>query len=207
MTVRACAIIGVSGPDGAGKTTVVRALTADLRASGTEPVHTYLYGCAVCRRAGRAASARMQRGAQRVHAAGALHALVDATELAVRLAAVRLRARGRPVLTDRSPLDGLAKHDPSPRSIAARMFLRSARAYEIIALLDAPAATLCARDGEHGIEEMERARAAFARWAAVLANVDMVTTEGRSTEEVASGIGARGAAPGGREPDREGDHS
>jgi hypothetical protein len=110
------------------------------------------------------------------------HGLVDAVELWMRLSLAKARARllaakgtGRNiVVSDRSPLDGLAKHDPKAGSLAARAYARLAASYDVIAWLDAAPAVLAVRDREHAPSELERQREVFARWAPLLPNVARV---------------------------------
>jgi hypothetical protein len=106
------------------------------------------------------------------------HAVVDATELLVRLF---LAARRRPavLLTDRSPLDGLVKHASfaGPGTVAGRLYRLAARRYRRIALLDAPAAVLAARDREHDEQTLEQLRQRFREAAAELPNVKLVPSD------------------------------
>lgn len=184
MTASAAQVVGLAGPDGSGKSTAVRVVRERLSADGAAVASTYGYGCFMCRRlpprsAARASPAAGSRRALWVRA----HALVDALELGARLLAARQRARvkarrrgdGRPVprivVTDRSPLDGLVKYDLPPAALASRCFMALARRYRVIVVLDAPAEVLAARDAEHPADQLEGARAAFARWRARLPNV------------------------------------
>jgi hypothetical protein len=121
-----------------------------------------------------------------------VHGYVDAYELVVRLLALRLAATwgtSAVVVTDRGPLDGLAKHDPPRRSQLARRYLRLASKYDLIVLLDAPADLLAHRDGEHCAEELEHWRALYRRWADVTAaagnEVLVVDTVGRAPDSIA----------------------
>ncbi len=168
--------LGISGPDGAGKSTVAGALAEALRRRGRTALVVHLYGCVLCRRAAQ----RPPRPERRASAPrltlllASLHALLDAAELGLRLAlariALRRRARSRRdsapavLLTDRSPLDGLAKHDPAPQGAVAAAWVALAHRYTRIVALDAPAATLAARDGQHAPAEMAAWRRRFATW-------------------------------------------
>ncbi|MFF9171214.1 MULTISPECIES: glycosyltransferase [unclassified Streptomyces] len=144
-------LVAVSGPDGTGKSTLVRQAVSALRGQGYTVARTYCYGCVLCRRyPGRPRSLRnagpVPRPERRIDA---LHARVDAAETALRLAVARLLTalRGRRpavILSDRGPLDSLAKFDPPAGSRTAALFERLARAYDLTLLLgvdgDAPAA-------------------------------------------------------------------
>lgn len=152
-------VIGVSGPDGAGKSALVGGLARALRAGGTTVTTAYCYGCVLCRRLpspGRGPSARPPRRATGLPSpARAAHCLLDCAELALRLAwavlSARARARGRPavVLTDRGPLDSMVKYAPAPGSWTGSLLSRLAAAYDTTLLLDADPRTLASRDGEH----------------------------------------------------------
>jgi glycosyltransferase involved in cell wall biosynthesis len=169
--------IGVSGPDGAGKTTLVDGIVRAFRARGYHAVPAYCYGCVVCRRSrstrratGEGAGTRpgFTRIAQHLDRA---HSVVDAAELSLRLGAARARARtaarGRPfvVVTDRGPLDGLVKFEPRPGSVAATVFARLSAAYDATLMLDAIPEVLGRRDGEHSIDQLAADRARYRRWA------------------------------------------
>ncbi|MFF9208772.1 MULTISPECIES: glycosyltransferase [unclassified Streptomyces] len=135
-------LVAVSGPDGTGKSTLVRQAVSALRGHGYTVARTYCYGCVLCRRyPGRPRSLRnagpVPRPERRIDA---LHARVDAAETALRLAVARLLTalRGRRpavILSDRGPLDSLAKFDPPAGSRTAALFERLARAYDLTLLL------------------------------------------------------------------------
>ncbi|SCL24169.1 Thymidylate kinase [Micromonospora rhizosphaerae] len=223
-------VIGFCGPDGAGKSSLVRELWGNLAESGFAVRRGYGYGCLLCRRfdqpsgiAGAAAGAVSNgRAADRLSSttepptwrgrllrlARRLHGHIDAAELAVRLAALRCTARltrSAVVMTDRGPLDGLAKHDPPPGSSLARRYLRLTSRYDILVLLDAPAELLARRDGEHTPEELEHWRLLYRRWACLadaLGNRVLVTdTAARTPGSIAVDLrrtvlsGVRHAAP------------
>jgi hypothetical protein len=186
MTGSGVQVIGLAGPDGSGKSTTVRIVRERLSADGVAVSSTYGYGCFMCRRLRPRAEARDGGGGSRPALWVRAHALVDAIELGARLLAASQRARvrarrrraggsGRPVprivVTDRSPLDGLVKYDLPPGALASRCFMALARRYRAIVVLDAPAEVLAARDAEHPADQLERARATFARWRARLPNV------------------------------------
>lgn len=189
-------VVAICGPDGAGKTTLVRKLRDGLADKGFVVRLGYGYGCILCRRidrpsgvAGAAAAsgptsrgpspagspATMRRPTWRTRLSHLLHNVhghVDAYELVVRLMLLRLAAlvsTPAVVVTDRGPLDGLAKHDPPPGSLLAQRYLRLTSRYDLIVLLDAPADLLAQRDGEHGPEELERWRVLYRWWAEVAA--------------------------------------
>jgi thymidylate kinase len=186
------ALIGVAGPDGSGKSTLVAGLARWLGPGERAAPTVYLYGCAVCRHwRGNPLSTGL---AVDDHRAGllrrrlrSLHALLDAAEMTMRLlsAVLLARAAGRDlVVTDRTPLDALVKHDPRPRSMAGRWYLALARGYRTLLWLDADPATMAARDGEHPQEELAASRTRFARWARRLPNVICLETGTASSAEV-----------------------
>jgi thymidylate kinase len=175
MVRRPVQLVGVSGPDGAGKTTLVAALRHEAERHHADVVSLHPYGCFICR--------RLPTGLDSVEAAlsdqahsGAMwtrlqraHAVVDAAELDLRVSRARtwLRLRGlrhpdRPalVITDRSPLDALAKHSRAG-GLVTRWLLGVARRYDRILLLDADDALLAERDREHTSGELARVRARF----------------------------------------------
>jgi hypothetical protein len=124
-----------------------------------------------------------------------LHGHVDAYELALRLMLLRLAAlvsTPAVVVTDRGPLDGLAKHDPRPGSLLARHYLRLASRYDLTVRLDAAADVLAQRDGEHGPDELEGWRVLYRRWADVAAaagnEVVVADTVARASESIADDI-------------------
>jgi hypothetical protein len=131
-----------------------------------------------------------------------LHGLTDASELAIRLIAARamLRAqdrkqrllrRGRdalatPVLvTDRSPLDGLAKFEPRPGSLVRRFYLRLARRFDVLFELEAPTNVLLARDSEHDAAFLSAEATRHARIADELPGVIELQTGQRSARDLA----------------------
>lgn len=186
-------VVGISGPDGAGKSTLAAAVAARLNDEGVRAAVVHVYGCVACRRwhggtggigpaeslgAGRTVDA-LRAAARRAHAA------VDAWEMRVRVGAARVRlgARARDsavLVTDRSPLDGVVKHAPAPRSAAWRAYLRTIDEYARIIVLDADAGVLSVRDGEHDRAELERLRDRFRAVSAELgADVARLDASGR----------------------------
>ncbi|MFE0642975.1 glycosyltransferase [Streptomyces sp. NPDC058877] len=144
-------LVAVSGPDGAGKSSLVRRLRTLLGQRGFSVVAPHCYGCVLCRRfpvPPRAAEepdggGRARRATDPEHRDSRLrraHAFVDAGELATRVAAARMLARARGgravVVTDRGPLDGLVKFDLSAGSGPAAVFRRTARRYDLTLLLE-----------------------------------------------------------------------
>jgi glycosyltransferase involved in cell wall biosynthesis len=165
-------LVAVSGPDDSGKTTLVRQLVATLRRRGCTVTRTYCYGCVLCRRfPGRPRSAQHSGPPSALGAwFDAVHARVDASEIAVRLAGVRLRAavRGlgrRPcvILTDRGPLDCLAKFDPPAGSRTATLLRRLAGPYDLTLLLESHAGE--PDDGEDRREPGRHWQERYRRWA------------------------------------------
>jgi hypothetical protein len=202
----AVTVIGLSGPDGSGKSTLL-GVTADVAGRrGLAVRTTYLYGCLLCRNvrlpgALRSAGASpgtlaLQRadgpvGTARRHL---VHAGIDTAELALRLALERRRAAREGharrtdvlVLTDRTPLDALVKHEPPVRGLTARWLRRLSRRYSAIVLLDARSESLARRDGEHSAGGLEHARSGYRRWSALIDRVVPVSTEQLSPLEAAA---------------------
>jgi glycosyltransferase involved in cell wall biosynthesis len=210
MSSHRCLVVVVCGPDGSGKSTLVPQLARRLEARGFTVATAYCFGCALCRRAD---------AGRRPHAPGPrrwswmrrAHAVVDAAELAARLAcaylAARRRAHGRAaaVVTDRGPLDGLAKFSPPPRSLAAALFTWLGRRYHLMLLLDAPPQVLAARDREHSPGELAGWRRAYRGWARRLPSSAQLDTGGRPPATVAAEAAAlaMGSWPG-NHPGRRG---
>jgi glycosyltransferase involved in cell wall biosynthesis len=156
-----------------------------LRDLGLHPVTAYCYGCVLCRRfpdSGQTQQPASEEGGRRRFsqvrsAVDRAHSLVDAAELAVRLAEAGLRARirrrGRPavVVTDRGPLDALVKFDPAPNSRRAALFARLAGRYDAALLLDAAPDVLAARDLEHTVDQLDDYRSRYLRWGLRLPSV------------------------------------
>jgi thymidylate kinase len=156
-------VIGISGPDGAGKSRLAEALARRLVAEGRGVATVHPYGCVVCRRLPDSllsdpaeANARGNRLISFRRALHVVHGLVDASELALQLRRVRAEADaeaghlGPPiVIADRSALDGLVKFRPRGGALLERVYRRLALAFDLILLLEASPATLARRDGEH----------------------------------------------------------
>jgi len=125
-----------------------------------------------------------------------LHALVDAAEMTARLVVAMVFAfvvRRELVVTDRTPLDALVKHDPAPRSVAGRWYLALAHRYRTLLWLDADTTTLFVRDREHPPAELAAARARFAGWALWLPNaVRLESGVGAPAEICEQGLRAAG---------------
>jgi len=166
--------IGLSGPDGAGKSSQAGRLATSLETRGASVVVCYVYGCPLCRRT--SPSGMNLLGGRTLTATSPIrrhiHAAVDATDLARRLAlagfAAWLRCRRHGsipiVVTDRSPVDGLIRyHGLRPGPVTA-MFKAALQCYRWVAVLDAPGAVLHPRDREHTAEEIEKQRELFAGW-------------------------------------------
>ncbi|MFF7777180.1 glycosyltransferase [Streptomyces tanashiensis] len=166
-TFRGPLLVAVSGPDGAGKSSLVRRLATLLRERGVTVVSTHCYGCFLCRwfpvpprvrepgepggdEWARRASDPERRGSRLRRA----HAFLDAGELAARIAGARLLVRARAhggqavVVTDRGPLDGLVKFDLPAASGASSVFRRIADGYGLTLLLETGAETLRGRGWE-----------------------------------------------------------
>jgi hypothetical protein len=181
-------LIGVSGPDGAGKTTLVNALRDQAMEHQAAVVSLHPYGCVICRRwpvgegsAGSGPGAARGPLWRRIHQA---HAMVDAAELNLRLTGARmwLRLRGlqqphRPglVITDRSPIDALAKH-AGAGPLVTDWFVGLARSYDRILVLDADDELLARRDLYHSAAELHRLRERFGELARTLDAMRMDST-------------------------------
>lgn len=202
-------LIGFSGPDGAGKSSLLAAAAAHAASAGL-PVHTiYLYGCLACRNLWVPAWLRRAAGAHGTHTPQRpgeaprprrrpsrlqhLHAHLDTTELGVRLRLARWRAGHRgdgPVvlLADRTPLDALVKHDLPADAPAVRRLHHHLRCFTVIALLDAPGDVLSRRDGEHTAAGLELTRSAYRRWAAAVPAVITLSTQTRAAAQLAGEV-------------------
>ena len=110
----------------------------------------------------------------------------------VRLVWARGRAALRPgrrpvaVITDRGPLDGLAKFEPAPGSLAAALFTAVGRRYDLAFLLDAPADVLAARDGDHSARELDEWRDRYRTWARLMPVLVQLDTRDREPPAVAA---------------------
>ncbi|MFF3315937.1 glycosyltransferase [Streptomyces sp. NPDC003035] len=158
-------LVAVSGPDGTGRSSLVRRLATLLRERGFGVATVHGHGCFLCRRFTAPPRAGVENGEGAPPSGGAArrgswtrraHALLDASELSVRTTVARrlvsARSMGRPtaVLTDRGPLDGLVRFDLPPRAGASALFLRIARRYDLTLLLEAAPATPRARHRSWG---------------------------------------------------------
>jgi glycosyltransferase involved in cell wall biosynthesis len=199
-------VVGFSGPDGSGKSSLVEAV-AEAAAGRGVPVHTvYLYGCVVCR------NVRLDGSLRTFHASPGtaaleypdaprgvrtswhrVHAAVDTAELALRLRLACRRARrtarrtghGVLLLTDRTPLDTVVKHDPPEGGFPTRWLRALGRRYASITLLDARSDVLAARDGEHGVAGLERAQDGYRQWAGRMPGVRTLCTQQAPPEGLA----------------------
>jgi glycosyltransferase involved in cell wall biosynthesis len=179
---RSPAVVAISGPDGSGKSGLTRRLATTLRQRGCQVTTAHCYGCFACRAVNRHGTAGPGGPADRWRWPRLAHAAVDAAELAARLAwarlLARLRAGARPavVLTDRGPLDGLAKFDLPRSSPAVAPFRWLAGRYDLTLLLDAPAEVLAARDREHSPGELAVWQERYRRWARHVPRVHRLDT-------------------------------
>jgi glycosyltransferase involved in cell wall biosynthesis len=110
----------------------------------------------------------------------------------IRLTSARGRAALRPgrrpavVVTDRGPLDGLAKFEPAPGSLAAALFTAAGKRYDLVLLLDAPADVLATRDGDHPPEELDKWRNRYRAWARSVPDLVRLDTRDRQPAVVAA---------------------
>ncbi len=200
-------VVGFSGPDGSGKSSLSEAVARLAATRGAPAVRTYLYGCVACRHvrlppvlrralsgrgtlsleAGQEPEGRSPTTVQRVHA------LVDAADLALRLDLGLRRARrqarrtGGPVLVlaDRTPLDSMVKHDLPTGCSAVRLLRGQTARFACIALLDARSELLSQRDREHRPPGLELTRQAYRRWSADLPAVARLSSEDQPPERLA----------------------
>ncbi|MFE2554912.1 glycosyltransferase [Streptomyces sp. NPDC059352] len=214
-------LVAVSGPDDAGRSSLVRRLAALLGERGLPVVTTHGYGCFLCRRfpvpppvreegepgEGRARRASdPERQGSRPRRA---HTFLDATELRFRIAAARLRAsaraRGGPavVVTDRGPLDGLAKFDPPPGDPAADAFRRIAGRYGLTLLVDTGLDTPRGRGREKAAGSSAARWGRYRAWSVRLPRVARIDGErapsliaSTALEQVLDALRAQAAEPG-----------
>jgi thymidylate kinase len=142
--------IAVLGPDGAGKSTLVRALAADF----VLPARTMYLGLYGGRRA------RTNRSIPGVTLARQLGMTIGAS-----IAAAYHRRRGRLVILDRSGYDVLV---PPPsgqrgrkRRIRELLIGRLSARPDLVVILDAPADVLARRKAEHSRDALERWRSGY----------------------------------------------
>jgi hypothetical protein len=194
-------LVGISGPDGVGKTSVAMAAVDEAARRGFIAVRIHPYGCLICRTLGRFAPLRpASSGAHEgMRRGSALHGCIDALEMELRIRAasasagrraiIAERESGRPltplVITDRSPVDGLVKNDRNAGPATA-WFVRLARVYDALVLLDARAGWIAARDPEHSEAEIELLRGRFATWSAAIADVLVVPVDTVAPTRVAT---------------------
>lgn len=192
LSRRGTVVVAVSGPDGAGKSSLVRQLAREFTARGCHVETAYCFGCFFCRRPSRGQAWRSPLRPRPPSWTSRGHALLDAAVLMIRLASARGRAmvrRGlRPavVITDRGPLDGLAKFEPPSGSWAAALFSSAAKRYDLVLLLDAPADVLASRDGEHSPEELAEWRNRYRTWARYMPALVRLDTGDRQPAVIAA---------------------
>lgn len=215
-------VVGISGPDGSGKSSLVEELLRRFSATDVPVVRTYVFGCVICRNVppglvrGAMSGGRIDAGRPSTHgertsfvrrslvnAIRALHGVVDAGELALRLWAARRTAeshRSRQpdqerfgareaapiVLTDRSPLDGLVKFAPSPGTLVDRVYRQLGNNYGLVLVLQAPAVVLAQRDRDHDPEVLADLATRFEWFASRLGQVVRLETGDRTPVEVAN---------------------
>ncbi|MGY1914997.1 hypothetical protein [Blastococcus sp. SYSU DS0973] len=212
----AAVVVGFSGPDGSGKSSLVEAVARAAERQGAVVRRTYLFGCVVCRNvrapalSGGALSGRGAVGRRADHAtpravltpAQIVHAYVDLLESKGRLwwsvrQAQRAQARdGRLgyVLADRTPLDSMVKHD-LPAGRALDRWRSLAGRFTMIAVLDAPSEVLSRRDGQHRADDLEVARSRFRHRSKEMDNVVHLASGDASSEVLAIGLLSRLQSP------------
>lgn len=167
-------VVALVGPDGAGKTTLARALVreAPLRArriymgTNREAGNVLALGSWVARR--RAVLGPRDRGVRRL-ALRTLGAVAHLAEQRYRHAlALQHRARGGIVVFDRYAIDldvnaRLRRTSVTPlRRLRNWMLHAGALRPDLVLVLDAPGEVLYARKGEHSPDRLERMRRAYA---------------------------------------------
>jgi hypothetical protein len=187
-------VIGVSGADGAGKSTVthIAAAYAESRGCAVRVIHPY--GCLLCRNAAGGSSTAAHARSSRT---SLVHAWIDAGELGVRLltgrALVRLARHFRHnaeglLLTDRSPLDTLVKFNLPLTRLPSRWLVHTANGYDRIMYLHGPAELLASRDGEHAADLISDLQERFARRSLVIATVSQSDINGCEPSDVADAL-------------------
>jgi glycosyltransferase involved in cell wall biosynthesis len=83
-------------------------------------------------------------------------------------------------------LDGLAKFEPAPGSLAAALFTAAGKRYDLVLLLDAPADLLAIRDGDHSPEELDEWRNRYRAWARHVPALVQLDTRHRQPAVVAA---------------------
>ncbi|MEU6988096.1 glycosyltransferase [Streptomyces sp. NPDC046324] len=155
-------LIAVSGPDGAGRSSLVRRVAGLLRQRGFAVTTLDCHGCVLCRGSGSPPRVREEEEtvrrpadpARRGSWARRAHAVLDAGDLSVRTRATRralaARSRGRPaiLLTDGGPLDGLVTFGLPPGHRASDRFTRLVRRYDLTLLVETAPASSRGRGGE-----------------------------------------------------------
>jgi len=199
-------IIGFSGPDGSGKSTLLKDTAAYAHSEGLSVFTIYLYGCVVCRHrrpprwlrntvSGRGTIAlETPEKASRLPPSvlQRLHAHADTTELAMRLKSAlwRIKRKRRSVrspvllLTDRSPLDALVKHDLPEDAFAVRRLQRLLQQFTTVVLLDAGGDVLSQRDGEHTTRGLELTRTSYQHWSTGRGPVLALSTQGGASHQL-----------------------
>lgn len=198
--VRDPLLVGVSGPDRIATTSLISGMVPLLRKSGIEVVCSDCSGCLICRRFPGCAkhpwrSDPTEAGRPRIGALtgvtsrfgtllDAVHARLDAAEIRARTGMARLRAnvrsRGRRpavVLTERGPLDALARFDPPDGSRRDALFRRLADSYDVtLALAPAHGASTETRsEGAPDLEDSYNCQERYRRWSRLLAGTVALT--------------------------------
>jgi thymidylate kinase len=174
-------VVAVLGPDGAGKGTLIAALTEGI------PVGVRAVYLGMDREPERRSPAGRDRHPERGHRGsrhGSVREILGLGYRVLRAWAMLAPAygaawRGHIVLCDRHPIEVLAVRPE--RTLAGAAFERMTARWllpwpDAIVVLDAPGATLYARKGEHDVEVLERWRRGYAE--AFSDRADVISTAG-----------------------------
>lgn len=191
-------VVGISGPDGSGKTTAARRAAEILEEKGFSVLVIHTYGCVFCRRVQAGGDTPRRLWPRR---RSGLHAAIDAGELWLRVQAAKFRvrrtaqARHAPgqagtsgtavVLTDRSPIDGLVKFGRPPGTWASDVYLCLGRRYRRIVVLNVSSEQVLGRSEELSASALADNYSSFTAWSGRFANVTILDVFDEPVEVVA----------------------